>query len=178
MFGSCKSIFGKYSIFRKCYFPKRKMFSCVWLPQNSFYGKLISVLVHSDIFTENALHDQFSTHFLTCKHANNESIPHSFTEETKPSKKINLIRSNWDRAAEEKMRLRGRSEIGGEIGAIVRRVARSTSALVGQSHRSSIVPLVHRRARSQSRSSDVALIDRRAMRSPAKSLIHLSLSPI
>ena len=31
MFGSCKSISGKYSIFRKCYFPERKMFSCVWL---------------------------------------------------------------------------------------------------------------------------------------------------
>ena len=30
-FGSCKSISGKYSIFRKCYFPERKMFLCVWL---------------------------------------------------------------------------------------------------------------------------------------------------
>ena len=43
VFGSCKSIFEKYSIFRKCYFPERKMFSSVWLPQNSFYEKLISV---------------------------------------------------------------------------------------------------------------------------------------
>ena len=43
VFGSCKSISGKYSIFRKCYFPERKIISCVWLSQNSFYGKLISV---------------------------------------------------------------------------------------------------------------------------------------
>ena len=43
MFGSRKSISGKYSIFRKCYFPKRKTFSCVWMSQNSFYGKLIPV---------------------------------------------------------------------------------------------------------------------------------------
>ena len=43
VFGSRKSISGKYSIFRKCYFPKRKTFSCVWLSKNSFYGKLISV---------------------------------------------------------------------------------------------------------------------------------------
>ena len=43
VFGSCQSIFGKYSIFWKCYFSERKMFSCVWLPQNSFYGKLIPV---------------------------------------------------------------------------------------------------------------------------------------
>ena len=42
MFSSCKSISGKYSIFRKCYFPERKMFSCVWLhfknfPKNIFW---------------------------------------------------------------------------------------------------------------------------------------------
>ena len=29
----------KYSIFPKCYFPERKMYSGVWLPRNSFYGK-------------------------------------------------------------------------------------------------------------------------------------------
>ena len=43
VFGSRKSISGKYSIFRKYYFPERKTFSCVWLSQNSFYGKLILV---------------------------------------------------------------------------------------------------------------------------------------
>ena len=31
VFGSCKSISGKYSIFRKCYCSEGKMFSCVWL---------------------------------------------------------------------------------------------------------------------------------------------------
>ena len=31
MFGTCKSISRKYSIFQKCYFLERKMFSCVWL---------------------------------------------------------------------------------------------------------------------------------------------------
>ena len=56
-------------------------------------------LVHSNIFTVNALHAQFSTHFLNCKHADNESIPHSFTEKAKPSKKIHQI---------------GAGEIGGE----------------------------------------------------------------
>ena len=39
MFGSCKSIFGKYSIFRKCYFPERKIFSCVWLHFKKFSEK-------------------------------------------------------------------------------------------------------------------------------------------
>ena len=31
VFGSRKSISGKYSIFQKCYFLERKMFSRVWL---------------------------------------------------------------------------------------------------------------------------------------------------
>ena len=37
--------FGKknVNIFRKCYFLERKMFLCVWLSQNLFYGKSISV---------------------------------------------------------------------------------------------------------------------------------------
>ena len=63
-------------------------------------------------FTENALHSQatqFSIHFLSCKHVDNESIPHSFTKETKPSKKR---KSN-----PVKLRSRGggEGEIGGEI---------------------------------------------------------------
>ena len=89
-------------------------------------------MVHSNIFIENALHAQFSTHFLNCKHADNESISHSFTEEIKPSKKIHQIRSNWDRAAEEKMRSRGEGEIEGEIGAIVRWAARSTRGAIDE----------------------------------------------
>ena len=43
MFGSCKSISGKYSIFRKCYFPGRKMFSCVWLHFKKFSEKYFLV---------------------------------------------------------------------------------------------------------------------------------------
>ena len=43
MFGSCKSISGKYSIFRKCYFPRRKMFSCVWLHFKKFSEKYFLV---------------------------------------------------------------------------------------------------------------------------------------
>ena len=39
VFGSCKSISRKYSIFRKCYFPERKMFSCVWLHFKKFSEK-------------------------------------------------------------------------------------------------------------------------------------------
>ena len=60
-------------------------------------------LVRSNIFTENALHSQatqFSIHFLSCKHVENESIPHSLTKETKPSKKIHQIRSNWEKKEE------------------------------------------------------------------------------
>ena len=63
-------------------------------------------LVRSNIFTENALHSQatqFSIRFLNCKHVDNESIPHSFTKETKPSKKIHQIRSNWDHAVEARL---------------------------------------------------------------------------
>ena len=51
VFGSRKIIFRKYSIFRKCYFPERKTFSCVWLSQNSFYGKLILMFGSFNHFT-------------------------------------------------------------------------------------------------------------------------------
>ena len=64
-----------------------KLFGClkIHFTENQFW-----CLVHSNIFTENALHSQatqFSILFLSCKHVDNESIPHSFTKETKPSKK-------------------------------------------------------------------------------------------
>ena len=52
-FGSCKSIYRKYFIFWKCYFPERKMYSGVWLPRNSFYGKSIPVFGSYKHFTEN-----------------------------------------------------------------------------------------------------------------------------
>ena len=43
MFGSCKSIYGKYSNFQKCYLPERKMFSCVWLYFKIFFEKYFLV---------------------------------------------------------------------------------------------------------------------------------------
>ena len=55
MFGSCQIISGKYSIFRKCYFPERKTFSCVSLSQNSFYGKLILVFGSFNHFTRKCI---------------------------------------------------------------------------------------------------------------------------
>ena len=88
-----------------------KLFGClkIHFTENQFW-----CLVRSNIFTENALHSQstqFSIHFLNCKHVDNESISYSFTKETKPSKKIHQIRSNWDRTAEEKVRSCGGGEI-------------------------------------------------------------------
>ena len=98
-----------------------KLFGCLKIrfTENQFW-----CLVRSNIFIENALHSQatqFSIHFLNCKHVDNESIPHSFSKETKPSKKIHQIRSNWDCAAEKKVRLEARSS-----GAVLR----STSGVV------------------------------------------------
>ena len=71
-----------------------KLFGCLKIrfTENQFW-----CLVRSNIFIENALHSQatqFSIHFLSCKHVDNESISYSFTKETKPSKKIHQIRSN------------------------------------------------------------------------------------
>ena len=43
VFGSRKSISGKYSIFRKCYFPERKIFLCVWLYFKKFSEKYFLV---------------------------------------------------------------------------------------------------------------------------------------
>ena len=86
-----------------------KLFGCLKI---RFTENQFRCLVRSNIFTENALHSQatqFSIHFLSCKHVDNESIPHSFTKETKPSKKR---KSN-------PVKLRscggGEGEIGGEI---------------------------------------------------------------
>ena len=86
-----------------------KLFGCLKI---HFTENQFRCLVRSNIFTENALHNQatqFSIYFLSCKHVDNESIPHSFTKETKPSKKR---KSN-----PVKLRSRGRGE--GEIGAEV-----------------------------------------------------------
>ena len=98
-----------------------KLFGClkICFTENQFW-----CLVRSNIFIENALHSQatqFSIHFLSCKHVDNESISYSFTKETKPSKKIHQIRSNWDCTVEEKVRSCG----GGEIERRRDRAARS-----------------------------------------------------
>ena len=64
-----------------------KLFDCLKI---HFTENQFRCLVHSNIFTENALYSQatqFFLHFLSGKHVDNESIPHSFTKETKPSKK-------------------------------------------------------------------------------------------
>ena len=64
-----------------------RLFGCLKI---RFTENQLRCLVRSNIFTENALHSQatqFSIHFLDYKHVDNESIPHSFTKETKPSKK-------------------------------------------------------------------------------------------
>ena len=113
-----------------------KLFGCLKI---CFTENQFRCLVRSNIFTENALHSQatqFSIHFLSCKH-DNESIPHSFTKETKPSKKWNKIRSNWDCVAEEKVRSEARSS-----GAVLRStsgaVLRSTIGAVRSSDWSSV----------------------------------------
>ena len=146
--------------------------------KNCFTENQFRCLVCPNIFTENALHSQatqFSIHFLSCKHVDNESIPHSLTKETKPSKKIHQIRSNWDRAAEEKVRSRG-----GKIKRRRDRATRSSGAVL----RSSRGEIERRCAAIERR--DVAIDERcdaivgleLRLWSPAKSLLPLSLSPI
>ena len=91
------------------YFPENKYFSEMLFSGKKNVFKLFGYLkirfienqlwclIRSNIFTENALHSQatqFSIHFLSYKHVDNESIPHSFTKETNPNKKIHQIRSN------------------------------------------------------------------------------------
>ena len=80
-FGSCKSISGKYSIFRKWYFPERKMFSCVWLHFKKCFEKYF--LMFSCVL-ENTIENTLSTccsHFLTFSRLPNEYvisfIPHN-----------------------------------------------------------------------------------------------------
>ena len=73
-FGSCKSISGKYYIFRKYYFPERKMFSCVWLHFKKCFGKYFLVF---GCVLENTIENTFSTcysHFLTFSRLSNEYI--------------------------------------------------------------------------------------------------------
>ena len=124
VFGSRKSISGKYSIFRKCYFPERKTFSCVWLSQNSFYGKLISV-------------------FGSFKHFYRKCIKFGKRNKTQ-QKKMNQIRRRrrWDRAVKA-------TASGGEVDDRPTSGARPTSVLVERAARSMTAPrdLVDRAAR-------------------------------
>lgn len=74
VFGSCKSISEKYSIFRKCYFSERKMFSCVWLHFKKCFEKYFLVF---GCVLENTIKNTFSTccsHFLTFSWLPNEYI--------------------------------------------------------------------------------------------------------
>ena len=128
MFGSVK-YFSKNIYFSEILFSGKKnvfkLFGCL---QIRFMENQFRCLVRLNIFTENALHSQatqFSIHFLSCKRVDNESIPHSFTKETKPSKKR---KSN-----PVKLRSRGggEGEIGGEIGA----EARSSGKIGGKVER-------------------------------------------
>ena len=43
VFGSRKSIFEKYFIFRKCYFSEKKMFLCLWLYFKKIFKKYFLV---------------------------------------------------------------------------------------------------------------------------------------
>ena len=138
VFGSRKSIFGKYSIFRKCYFPERKTFSCVWLSQNSFYGKLISV-------------------FGSFKHFYRKCIKFGKRNKTQ-QKKMNQIRRRrrWDRTVKA-------TASGGEVDDCPTSGARPTSALVERAARSMTAPrdlVDHDRAPRRSQSSIALLVGR------------------
>ena len=136
VFGSRKSISGKYSIFRKCYFPERKTFSCVWLSQNSFYGKLISV-------------------FGSFKHFYRKCIKFGKRNKTQ-QKKMNQIRRRrrWDRAVKA-------TASGGEVDDRPTSGARPTSTLVDRAARLTIAPrdLIDRAARLT-----IAIVNRAARR--------------
>ena len=90
-FGSCKSISEKYYIFRKYYFPERKIFSCVWLHFKKCFGKYFLVF---GCVLENTIENTFSTcysHFLTFSRLSNEyiiSFIPQYRNITKPRKKI------------------------------------------------------------------------------------------
>ena len=143
MFGSCKTISRKYSIFRKCYFPERKTFSCVWLSQNSFYGKLILVFGSFKRFTRK------------CIKSGKTLVPRSEREERRESpdqrERAQIAplvrrshRADERRGARSRSSIERRDQRSRSTSVLVSR--RSTSALVGQSHRSSIDERRDRRA--------------------------------
>ena len=122
MFGSVK-YFSKNIYFLEMLFSGKKnvfkLFGCL---QIRFMENQFRCLVRSNIFTENALHSQatqFSIHFLSCKRVDNESIPHSFTKETKPSKKRKSnpvkLRSRGGGEGEIGVEARSSGKIGGKV---------------------------------------------------------------
>ena len=69
-----KKYFRKIDIFRKCYFPEKKMFSCVWLHFKKIFGKYFLMF---GCVLENTIENTFSTccsHFLTFYRLPNEYI--------------------------------------------------------------------------------------------------------
>ena len=101
MFGSCKSIFEKYSIFQKCYFPKRKMFSCVWLHFKKCFEKYFLMF---GCVLENSIENTFS-HFLTFSWLPNDYIISFIHQNTnKTQKKIIKSRQTKARSRSERSR--------------------------------------------------------------------------
>ena len=93
VFGSCKSISGKYSIFRKCYFPERKMFSCVWLHFKKCFGKYFLMF---GCVLENSIENTFS-HFLTFSWLPNDYIISFIHQNTNKTQK-KIIKSGQTKA--------------------------------------------------------------------------------
>ena len=95
MFGSCKSISGKYFIFRKCYFSERKMFSCVWLYFKKIFGKYFLMF---GCILENNIENTFFTccsHFLTFSRLPNKHIMSFIPKNSNKTQKDSI--SRWDR---------------------------------------------------------------------------------
>ena len=101
LFGLCKSISGKYSIFRKCYFLERKIFLCVWLHFKKYFEKYFLMF---GCVLENTIENTFSTcfsHFLTFSRLPNEYIISFIPQNTNKTQK-KIIKSGhfaWSRSA-------------------------------------------------------------------------------
>ena len=86
----CKSISEKYSIYRKCYFPERKMFSCVWLYFKKCFGKYFLIF---GCVLENTIENTFSTccsHFLTFSQLPNNYIISFISQNTNKTQKKSI----------------------------------------------------------------------------------------
>ena len=97
LFGLCKSISGKYSIFRKCYFLERKMFLCVWLHFKKYFEKYFLMF---GCVLENTIENTFSTcfsHFLTFSRLPNEYMISFIPQNTNKTQK-KIIKSEQTKA--------------------------------------------------------------------------------